>query len=54
MIRLAFFYSSYQAVSLDGLANGTVLVPLHQQPLWHVLHEIQVLVCWHGLPSLFH
>lgn len=42
----------YQTVSVEGLANSVVLVALHQNPLGHVLHEIQVLERGHGLFSL--
>lgn len=47
------FWSAYQTVSVDGLANSIVLVSLQQKPLLHGLHEIQVLVCGHCLFSLF-
>lgn len=43
----------YQTVSVEGLANRVVLVALHQNPLLHVLHEIQVLEGGHSLFSLF-
>lgn len=37
---------------MDGLADGAVLVALHDQPVLHVLQEVQVLVRGHGLVPL--
>lgn len=38
---------------MDGLAQSDVLVPLQQEPLLHVLHEVQVLERGNGLFPLF-
>lgn len=52
-VHCVILVQPYQTVSVDGLANRVVLVALHQNPLRHALHEIQVLERGHGLVSLF-
>lgn len=54
MIKKNFllFFSPYKTISVDGLTDSVVLIQLQQQPLWNILHEIQILVGGNSLGSL--